>query len=122
MGANQSYRPTKEGEQVSSIETEWPSDSEDIEGTAKALLDASLRTARFKPKRKGPDTRRPCFQSHSWNYFASERLDGFPLGPYGHQGLSIRSDNSALSVRTMLVYVGSEMSAAKEHFRFGPLS
>jgi AcrR family transcriptional regulator len=32
-----------DGEQVSSISTDWPSDSEDIAATAKALLDASLR-------------------------------------------------------------------------------
>ena len=32
-----------EGEQVSSISTQWPSDSVDIDATAQALLDASLR-------------------------------------------------------------------------------
>lgn len=32
----------KQGEQVSSISTEWPSDSEDVANTAKALLAASL--------------------------------------------------------------------------------
>lgn len=32
-----------EGAQVSSISTEWPSDSEDITATANALLEASLR-------------------------------------------------------------------------------
>ena len=34
----------QEGEQVSSITTEWPSDSEDIDATAKVLLEASLRS------------------------------------------------------------------------------
>ena len=34
----------EEGKQVSSIRTEWPSDSEDIDATSKALLDASLST------------------------------------------------------------------------------
>jgi AcrR family transcriptional regulator len=33
----------EDGEQVSSISTGWPSDSEDIAATAKALLDASLK-------------------------------------------------------------------------------
>jgi hypothetical protein len=32
-----------DGEQVSSISTDWPSDSEDVAATAKALLHASLR-------------------------------------------------------------------------------
>jgi len=32
----------EDGEQVSSISTDWPSGSEDIAATAKALLDASL--------------------------------------------------------------------------------
>ena len=32
-----------EGQQISSVSTEWPSDSEDITGTAKALLEPSIR-------------------------------------------------------------------------------
>jgi hypothetical protein len=32
-----------DGEQVSSIETEWPSDSQDVAATAQALRDASIR-------------------------------------------------------------------------------
>ena len=32
----------EDGEQISSISTDWPSDSEDIAATAKALCDASL--------------------------------------------------------------------------------
>ena len=33
----------EDGEQTASVATEWPSDSEDIDATAKALLEASLR-------------------------------------------------------------------------------
>jgi hypothetical protein len=33
----------KDGEQTASVTTEWPSDSEDIDATARALLEASLR-------------------------------------------------------------------------------
>lgn len=33
----------EKGEQVSSFTTDWPSDSEDIDATARALLDASIR-------------------------------------------------------------------------------
>ncbi len=32
----------EDGEQISSISTDWPSDSDDIAATAKALCDASL--------------------------------------------------------------------------------
>lgn len=34
---------SEEGEQTASVKTEWPSDSDDIEGTAKILLKASLQ-------------------------------------------------------------------------------
>jgi len=33
----------QDGEQISYISTVWPSDSEDVDGTAKALLEASLK-------------------------------------------------------------------------------
>jgi hypothetical protein len=33
----------EDGEQTASVSTEWPSDSENIDATAKALLEASLR-------------------------------------------------------------------------------
>jgi hypothetical protein len=40
----------EEGAQVSSISTEWPSDSEDIDATAKALLDVSRRNGAVQAK------------------------------------------------------------------------
>jgi hypothetical protein len=33
----------EDGELISSIDTQWPSDSQDVAGTAKAIMEASIR-------------------------------------------------------------------------------